>query len=496
MQSQPVTPPNRNLAARAGLLVGLLAFFGLVVSDAPLGISDAGWGVAALAALMMIWWMTEAIPLAATALAPIVFLPLLGVSSLETVARSYAHPLIFLFLGGFLIAKALVRWKLHERIAFRVVRLGNQGPAGLIASIMAVTAFLSMWISNTATAMVMVPIAQAIIVSLRNKKGASVETGSFAAALMLGIAFSATIGCMATLIGTPPNALLAGYLKTAHGVSIGFADWMLLGIPIVIVLLPTTWLLLTRLVFRLPSHADMEIAEFVSSIEPAEAGLPVGAKLTAGIVIISGLALVLHPFAKPFLPGLPLSDAGIVVTAALCLMATPAFASDGSKLLAWEDAKSIRWDVLILFGGGLALASAIETSGLSLAIGSSLSGLKGVPVAVVIFIVMACMVLLGELASNTAMAAVFLPVASAVALGLGSAPLEIILPVGLAASLGFMLPVATPPNAIVYGSGEVTSSQMLRAGAILDVLAVIVVYGLAVTVGPWVFQNLLTPGQM
>lgn len=473
---------------RIGLLVGIVVFTAMAVAPSPQGLSDASWSVAALAALMMLWWITEAVPLAATALAPIVLLPLLGVSRLDEVAQSYAHPIVFLFLGGFLIAKALERWGLHRRIAMAVFRLGHRGPVEMIGSLMAATAFLSMWISNTAAAMVMVPIAQSVIQATQCSHETRRAGGDFGAALMLGIAFSATIGGMATLVGTPPNALLASYVQTAHGIEIGFGQWMLMGIPILVVLLPVTWIVLTRVTFQVTDLKQSTIDGIVDEAQRGSQRLPMGAKLTASIAALTGLALVLRPLFEKLLPGIPLSDTGMVITAALVLFATPAWGAEGGMLLAWDDAKTIRWDVLILFGGGLALAAAIDGSGLSTAIGENLSARHALPMALIVLIAMAAVVYLGELASNTAMAAVFLPIASATALGLGAAPLDLILPIGLAASLGFMLPVATPPNAIVYGTGDVTSRQMLRAGAILDIVAIVIVYILVMLIAPWIFQ--------
>lgn len=489
---------------RLGLLAGIIAFIAMIAAPTPAGLPDIGWSVAAVAALMMIWWMSEAVPLAVTALVPIALLPVLGVKPLEAVAGSYAHPLVFLFLGGFLIAKALERWDLHRRIAAAVIRVGPQSSSGLIASLMLTTAFLSMWISNTATAMVMVPIAQSLIVSLRSGTAALGECDDFATALMLGIAFSATIGGMATLIGTPPNALLAGYVQTAHGISIGFAQWMLLGVPIVAVLLPVTWFILTRVVFDvgglaartteqpLSDAGSRQSAHSMAKSLPASFSKPgrlsTGAKLTAVVITIAGLALISRPFVSIYFPFVPLSDAGIAVTAALVLFATSTRSPNRERLLSWDDAKTIRWDVLILFGGGLALAAAIDSSGLSHAIGHALSSLSVLPIALVVLVAMTVIVYLGELASNTAIAAVFLPIASAVAVGFGVPPLDLVLPIGLAASLGFMLPVATPPNAIVYGSGEVGSQQMLKTGAVLDVVAILVVYCFALTLGHWLFR--------
>lgn len=476
-------------ARRFGLLAGPVVFFAMLVWPAPAALGDAGWAVAALTALMAIWWMTEALPLAATALAPIVFLPLIGAKPLDAVAPSYAHPLIFLFLGGFLIAKALERWGLHRRIAAKIIRAGPKGPHGLIGSLMVATAFLSMWISNTAAAMVMVPIAQSIIHSARPEEALPGENGGFAAALMLGIAFSATIGGMATLIGTPPNALLAGYMETAHDVKIGFARWMLVGIPIVVVLLPLTWLLLTRGVFSLGAQDRFALAQAIGDARPEARPLPIGARLTAAVIILAGLLLVLRPLLETLFPALPLSDAGIVMTAALVLFAVPAGAGEDGMLLRWRDARTIRWDVLILFGGGLALAGAIESSGLSHAIGAVFTTFDALPVWLIVLLIMTVVVYLGELASNTAMAAIFLPIAGSAALALGGAPLDLVIPVGLAASLGFMLPVATPPNAIVYGTGAVTPQQMLKAGAMLDIASILAVYVIAISLGAWVFQT-------
>ncbi len=471
--------------ARYGLIGGMAAFLGMVAAPAPADWPDDAWTVAALAVLMAVWWATEALPLGATALAPIVFAPLLGVAPIEQVAGAYAHPLIFLFLGGFLVGKALERWRLDRAVASLALRFGAGGGRGLIGSMMVATAFLSMWISNTAAAMVMAPVALFVARSRARETGPGRRSDDLAAAVMLGVAFSATIGGMSTLIGTPPNALLVGYLEAQHGVTIGFAQWMLFGAPMALALLALTWFVLAHVAFRLgkfdaPSRRDAAVEQGLA--EP----LKPGARLVAAIAAVAVLALVLRPALASIAPSLPLSDAGVLMTAALVLFAVPSGEGRGERLLRWEDARTIRWDVLILFGGGLALASAIDSSGLSRAIGAVFAALDHLSVAAIVLLGMSVMVLLGELASNTAMAAIFLPVAGAAAGALGAAPLDLVLPIGLAASLGFMLPVATPPNAIVYGAGAVSSGQMLRAGAILDVLSVPVVYAVAVTIGAWV----------
>ncbi|MBL4600921.1 MAG: DASS family sodium-coupled anion symporter [Rhizobiaceae bacterium] len=487
MPNAPLPKKATTRTQKIGLITGILVFVAMVISPAPSGITNAAWSVAALALLMMIWWMSEALPLAATALIPLVAVPFLLEEPIEIVAQAYAHPLVFMFLGGFLIASALERWDLHRRIAASVLRMNHSGLAGLIGALMICTAFLSMWITNTATAMVMMPIAKSLIQSMRSENTSKNECDTFAAALMLGIAFSATIGGMATLIGTPPNALLAAYVETAHGVKIGFGQWMLLGVPILIILLPVTWWLLTKFMFQLGEHSEIVLKRMIEDAQPASSTLSIGAKRVAIVAILAGLALIFRPLLETAIPALPLSDSGIVMTAALILFALPSGEPNEGRLLQWENAKSIRWDVLILFGGGLSLAAAIDSSGLSSTIGAGLVSLEMLPIALIILIAMATMVYLGEIASNTAMAAVFLPVAGAAAIELGVAPLELVLPIGLAASLGFMLPVATPPNAIVYGSGDVTAQQMLKTGAVLDVLAIFIVYAIAMILGPWVF---------
>jgi sodium-dependent dicarboxylate transporter 2/3/5 len=471
---------------RSGLLLGPALALGMVLSGPRAGLSAEAWAAAAVGTLMAVWWMTEALPLAATALVPLVLCPLLKVSSLEAAAQAYAHPLIFLFLGGFLLARAMERWQLHRRLATMAARAGGRSPRSLIFSVMAATAFLSMWVSNTATAMIMVPIGQSLIDTMRGRGGDRQEAAidAFGASLMLGVAFAATIGGMGTLIGTPPNALFASTMQGTYGISIGFAQWMLVGVPVVLVLLPLAWLVLTRIALRVPNGDDLEVATPDLGVLPP---MSREEKLIAVILGLTALGWVFRPLVSAAFPALAISDAGIAMTAALLLFALPARWSEGVFLLEWKDAQQIRWDVLILFGGGLALAEAMHSTGLAAWIGGAVTGLGHLPTPLLVLILMPIIVYLGELASNTAIAAVFLPVAGAAALGMAGAPATLMLPVALAASLGFMLPVATPPNAIAYGSGLVSAQQMLRAGALLDVIGVLVVAAVAMVLGPLIF---------
>jgi sodium-dependent dicarboxylate transporter 2/3/5 len=471
------------LPRRLALLLPPLLAAGLLLLPPPAGLSAAGWQVAALALLMAAWWMTEALPLAVTALLPLLVLPLLGIAPLGAVTAPYADPLIFLFLGGFLLARALQVWGLDRRLAERALGAAGLAPRRLVGATMLVTAFLSLWVSNTATAMVMLPLGQALAARCRAACGEA-EGSAIAGALLLGIAYAATLGGMGSLIGTPPNALFAGYMGETQGQPIGFAEWMAVGLPCVAILLPIAWLVLTRVTFRVPAALAVPERPVQEALRGATSWTPAQRR----VALVLGAAALLwltRPLLAELLPGL--EDAGIAVAASLALFLLPAGGGQGRALLTWAEAREIRWDVLILFGGGLALAKAIGGTDLAGWLGQLLAGLAALPLPLLLLAVGLVVVALGELASNTAVAAVFLPVAGATAVALGEPPLLLALPVALFASLGFMLPVATPPNAIVYGAGAVPAQAMLRAGLLLDLLGVAVVTGVVLTLGRWVF---------
>lgn len=441
-------------------------------------------GVAAVAVLMAVWWMTEALPLAAVALLPVVLFPLLGISPITDLSAAYAHPLVFLFLGGFLIGRAMQARGLSHWLALAILSRVGTSPRAVLAGLMAATAFLSLWISNTAAAMIMIPIAQAI--ADRRTSGGD-QADPVEIALLLGVAYAATVGGMGTLVGTPPNALFAGYMATAHGIEIGFARWMLMSVPIVLVLLPLLWLVIDRMVLRGAGFAEAEAAT------PETATLTRTPTLTPEmrrVALVAGLAVagwLLRPLAENLWPGLPVHDAMIAIAAALVLFVVPSGGPRGGALLSWGEAAGIRWDVLILFGGGLALAQGIESSGLAAIIGTLAASADWLPFWLLVTGLCVVVVLVGELASNTAMAALLLPIAAATASGLGLSPTELALPLTLAASLGFMLPVATPPNAIAFGAGRLPIGEMIRVGAVFDCVALAVVIPLALTWGRVVF---------
>lgn len=465
--SKAAQPPSesepRTLARGVGLVLGPLLFAGMALLPAPVGLDPIGWRTATVAAWMACWWLTEAIPLPATALLPLVAFPLLGVRQLEQAAAPYAHPVIFLFLGGFLIAAALERCGLHRRFAIAVIAAVGPEPRRLVGGVMVATAFLSMWVSNTATAVIMLPLA----LSLLPRSTALAER--MAPAMLLGIAYAANIGGLGTLIGTPPNAFLAGFLSESYGIEIGFLHWMVVGVPLVAVALPLTWWLLVDRLHPLPAETGGPGAEAPSRLGPmGRDELVVGA-----VTALVCLAWITRPLLERWVLGL--SDAGIAVGGALLLLGLPLGWRPLRFALSWKEAENLPWGVLLLFGGGLSLAAAIQETGLAGWIGGRLEGLGTLPLPLLVGAIVVLMVFLTELTSNTATAAAFLPVVAALAVAIGSSPLTLAVPAALAASCAFMLPVATPPNAVVYGSGRIELPQMMRAGLGLNLLMTLLI---------------------
>jgi len=441
------------------LLIGLVGPGAVALLPPPGGLSADAWSTAGIAYAMAVWWMSGALPLAATALAPLVLAPIFALGPFDAVAGSYVHPLLFLFLGGFLIGRAIERWGLHRRIALWILGVAGDAPERLIGGVMLATAFLSLWISNTASAIVMLPIAASLTLGRP-------EGDRFSTALMLGVAYAATIGGMGSLIGTPPNALFAAYVGQTYGRDIGFAQWAAVGLPVAGLLLGAAWFLLVRLTPGV-RHVEATGAGVKSpgAWTRAERRIAVVAGLTA-------LAWISRPFAERLLPGLAVNDAMIAMAGGAALFLLPSGAN--GRLLDFSALKGLRWDILVLFGGGLALAGLIDRSGLAGWIGANVVLAAALPVWLLILAMAAAIVYVGELASNTAMAAVFLPVAGAAAASVGVEPIGFLWPIALAASVGFMLPVATPPNAIVMENPAVTRVAMLRAGAMLVVVGIVV----------------------
>ncbi|MFD2174239.1 SLC13 family permease [Rhodobacter lacus] len=463
------------------LIAGPLCLIPALVVPAPWGLAPEAWRLVCVALWMVIWWLAEAVPLPATALLPIVAMPVLDILPVAKVTAHYGNHLIFLFLGGFLLAAAMQRWGLHRRIALHVVAALGRSPEGIIAGFMLATAFLSMWISNTATAVMMVAVGASVVEVVESESADKPRARRFGVALMLSIAFSASIGGAGTLIGTPPNALMASLLETGHGIEIGFFRWMLLGVPIVLVMLPLTHLILTRLAFDVRG-LDLASVRGVIGDEITRLGPMSRGEITVAVVF------ALTAFAWIFREalGLPISDSGIAILAAVVLFALPAGRGKGF-VLDWGVAPGLPWGVLILFGGGLALAGAFEATGLAGWIGAEVAAVGAVPLSVLVLIVAAVMVFLTGITSNTASAATFLPVLGAVAVGRGLDVEWLMVPVALAASMAFMLPVATPPNAIVFTYKGLKLADMVRAGFIVNLVSIGVIWAAVMGLAPYVF---------
>jgi sodium-dependent dicarboxylate transporter 2/3/5 len=473
-----------------GLVLGGVLFLLMLILPAPAGLGAAAWRVAAAGVLMATWWVTEAIPIPATALLPLALFPLLGVADIGDAAAPFANPIIYLFLGGFLIARAMEATGLPRRIALSSIRLLGARPRSIIAGVMASCAFLSMWVSNTATALMMLPIGLSLVALMPegDVEEAASEKRRFGTALMLGIAYACSIGGMGTLIGTPPNAFLAGFMLESYGVTIGFAEWMLLGIPLVLVGLPLCYLVLTRIAFPIHSRELPGGRELVDREASALGPLSKAERRVAAVFVLTALTWMTRPILVDNIGWLSgLSDAGIAMSAALVLFVLPSGEPGGKRLLDWNQARETPWGVLVLFGGGLSLAAAVDVTGLSAWLGTGVGGLTHWPLPLLMLAVVITVILLTELTSNTATAATFLPVLGGVALGLGRDPLLLAVPAALAASGAFMLPVATPPNAIVYSSRAVGIEDMVRAGIWLNALFAVLVTLAAYLLLPIVF---------
>jgi len=478
-------PSTYGLRQWSGWILGPGALLFTLIAPPPEGLSVEGWRTAGAALLMAIWWITEAVPIPVTALLPLVLFPALHLGDMRETAAPFANPIIYLFLGGFIIALAMQRWNLHRRVAVNLIGAMGTRPKRIIAGFLLASSFVSMWVSNTATALMMLPIALSVVALLPASQRSREGSGGFAAALMLSVAYGATTGGMATLIGTPPNALLAAYVEKVYGWDIGFGQWMLLGVPVMLVTLPTVYLVLTRISFRLDDAELPGLRELLAAEKAKLGAFSRGEKIVAVVFVLTALAWIFQPAIGRVLP--LVTDTTIAMIGGLALFLIPVNARRGEFVMNWEATKGLPWDVLLLFGGGLSLAGNIEKHGLARYLGDLAGALHGFPMLLTLAIVCFGILMLTELTSNTATAATFLPIAGAIALSLTQNPLLFLIPTALAANCSYMLPVGTPPNAIVFGSGHVTLPQMARAGMWLNVLLVPIILGLVLLLGGWVF---------
>ncbi|MFC4557569.1 SLC13 family permease [Virgibacillus kekensis] len=464
-----------------GLILGPLLFTLTLLFFQPEGLSDAGQAILASTLWIATWWITEAIPIPATSLLPIILFPLSGGLDIGATTSSYGDDTIFLFMGGFMIALAMEKWNLHKRIALNIISAIGTNTERIILGFMVATGFLSMWISNTATAMMMVPIGLAIIyqVSETLKDDDSIDTSKenfgFGKALMLSIAYSASLGGIGTLIGTPPNTVLAGVINNLYGVELSFANWMLFGVPVAWIFIIIAWFYLVKVAYPLKLKELPGGLEVIQS-EKKKIGDPSFEEKAVFVVfIVAALSWITRSFLLQEYINENINDAIIAMSAALVLFIIPARSKKGDSLLDWDTAVKLPWGILLLFGGGLAIAAGFQGSGLSEWIGNQLNVLQGVNIFIVLMVVAALVIFLTEITSNTATASMMYPIMASLAVALGVHPYAVMIAAGVAASCAFMLPVATPPNAVVFGSGYLRIPDMAKAGFALNVLGVFIV---------------------
>lgn len=460
------------IAFSAGLLLAALMWF-----LNPFMLSPEGCRALAVATLMVVWWITEALPMPVVALVPMVLLPLLGIETLSEVTKSYSNPVVFLFMGGFMIGLAIEKWNLHKRIALHIVRRTGTSGNRIILGFIIATGFLSMWLSNTATTMMMFPIALSVIAVMKEQESGSTGIANFSLVLMLVIAYASNIGGMATIIGTPPNVAFVAYIENKYGYAIPFAQWMLFCLPVALILLAALYLVLTRWLY--PNHIRKSCATG-EMIREQIRGLGRVSRPEKRVLVVF-MATALLWITRDLInktDWIKLDDNMIAVMGALALFAIPSGNRQEGKvvmLLQWSDTSRLAWGILLLFGGGIALAGSLEKVGVMEQIGNWLAGFGHSGTFSLILMVVIISIFLSELMSNVAQVIVFAPVLAALADALGLDPLLPGIPMTLAASAAGMLPMGTPPNAIVFGSGYIPLKAMLRAGFIMNLISIVVI---------------------
>ncbi len=466
-----------------GLISAPILSLTLLFLSPPEGMSVHAWHTTSVALFMAIYWITEAIPMYVTSLIPLLFFPVLGIANIKTATAPYGHPLIFLFLGGFILAGAIEKWGLHKRIALSIIKFMGFKPQNIIAGFMLGSAFMSMWISNTATALMMLPIGIFVIKIYKDTLGESKKLHHFTIALLLAIAYSCSIGGVGTLIGTPPNALFAAFMQDTYNMEISFAKWTLIGIPFVIISLPLVFLFLTKILFPINKIEAVDSTKFISELNKI-GKISKEEKVVLTVFVFTAFFWMTRQLFTGIIPGI--SDSGIAIFAGIVLFIIPV--KSGGFIIEWKDVQKISWGILILFGGGLSLAHGIKESGLSEWIANSILGNGNISILWVTVILTTAIVFLTELTSNSATTATFLPIIGSIAVGMQSNPLELLIPITIGASCAFMLPIATPPNAIVFSSGEIKIKDMSKAGFGLNIIFIVVIILLTRYLAPLVFN--------
>ena len=470
---------------------GPLAFFILLFTINSSFISPNAGKVLALAAWIIIWWMTEAVPIAITALLPLVLFPFLGVMKMSEAAAPYANPIIFLFMGGFMIALALEKHRLHERIALNLIKFTGTSGNGIIVGFMLATAFISMWISNTATAMMMLPIAISVINLLKSDPSMPNEhlpkgERNFAIGLMLMVAYASSIGGIGTIIGTPPNVVFAGLLDQFYHQKLDFGKWMLVGVPLMALILLATYIIITKILF-VNGIKNVKGSDELIRIKLLELGnISKEEKLVIVIFSVTCLMWVFQQAINLLLGKEILNDTNVAMTGGVLMFAAPVDWKQMKFLLRWSDTEKMAWGILILFGGGLCLALGLSNAGIIQAVGAKIAE-QSPSTQWLLFGLITASVFITELMSNVALVQIFLPVVFGIATNLGVNPILLGMPVTIGASMAFMFPVATPPNAIVFSSGHMKVKHMMKAGILLNIVSIILIYLASVTIMEWVY---------
>lgn len=455
------------------IILGPALFLVLQSIGGPQGMPEPAFDVLCATIWIALWWITEAVPIAVTALLPIILFPLTGALDLSTTTASYGHEYIFLYIGGFILAIAIEKWNLHKRIALHIIKLIGTSVKNIILGFMIATAFISMWISNTATTVMMFPIGMSIISQLKDNPATDMDENKvFGKALMLGIAYSASIGGMASLIGTPPNLVLAGYLQEVHNIEITFFQWLKFGLPIAILLLIISWYYITHYAFKFKQKEFLggkeEIQRLITELGPMKRE----EKTVLIVFILTAFCWITRSFIlERFIPGI--DDTIIAMIAGIALF-TLNSGEKGKKIINWKEALTMPWGILLLFGGGMALASAFAGTGLAEWFGVQLTVLQALPLLLLVFFVIFSVNFITELTSNLATTAMLLPILAPVAINLGLHPYMLLVATTVAASCAFMLPVATPPNAIVFGSGYLRIRDMVKTGIWMNLISILI----------------------
>ena len=476
----------------AGLISGPLVFM-IIITTGSLGyVSAEAWKVVGLACWMIIWWITEAAPIPVTALLPLVLFPLLGIFTIKESTAPYASPIIFLFMGGFLIALGLEKHNLHKRIALRLIQFTGTHANGIILGFMIATAFLSMWISNTATTVMMLPIAMSVIGLIKSddtnlEEADHAKFGLFSLSLLLSIAYAANIGGIATIIGTPPNVVLVGYLDEFVNYQMDFSKWILIGLPISSFLLFVTYILITRVLF--PSGLGViKGSKAIIDTQLNEMGkMSREEKLVSVVFALTAGGWIFKNLINEVIGMDLLNDTVTAMSGGILMFIIPINLRKGEFLMRWDDTTRLPWGILILFGGGLTLAKGMESTGLIQLVGGAIAERGHLGFGIIMVLLIITMLFLTELMSNVALVTIFIPVVIAIAAGIGINPLIATIPVTMAASCAFMMPISTPPNAIVFSSGMIRMKDMIRAGFVLNIVSVIVLLIATFTLIEWVF---------